>query len=87
MEGEDEDMGGRDESFEMGEMRMRMGGLGVVDENDGEMMVDAEVELAPMDTMVESDGEVEYMPPKVVGELSATKSPDTRANPLRSTAG
>lgn len=69
MDGEDEDISGRDESFEMGEMRNRMGALGVVDENEGEMMMDAEVQGAgQMDAAVESDGEVEYMPPKVVGE-------------------
>ncbi|KAJ9123376.1 hypothetical protein QFC22_001575 [Naganishia vaughanmartiniae] len=71
MDGEDEDISGRDESFEMGEMRQRMGSLGVVDENEGEMMMDAEMDTeAQMDLTIESDGEVEYMPPKVVRESS-----------------
>lgn len=69
MDGEDGDTSGRDESFEMGEMRMRVGALGVVDENEGEMMVDGDLEARQMDaTVLESDGEVEYMPPKVVRE-------------------
>lgn len=60
---------GRDESFEMGDVRVRMGALGVVDEHEGEVgAVEAET---GMREVVESDGEVEYMPPKVVGESSA----------------
>ncbi|KAJ9107331.1 hypothetical protein QFC21_000781 [Naganishia friedmannii] len=67
MDGEDEDISGRDESFEMGDMRQRMGSLGVVDENEGEMMMDAEMDAEmQIDATVESDDEVEYMPPKVV---------------------
>jgi hypothetical protein len=69
MDGEDGDTSGRDESFEMGEMRGRGVALGVVDENEGEMMVDGDVAARQMDTVVESDGEVEYMPPKVIRKL------------------
>ncbi|KAJ9090936.1 hypothetical protein QFC19_009362 [Naganishia cerealis] len=67
MDGEDEDISGRDESFEMGDVRTRMDGLGVVDENEGELMMDAEMDIAgEMDAAVEIDDEIEYMPPKVV---------------------
>lgn len=83
MEG-DEDINGRgDESFEMGDVRLRMGGLGVVDENDGEVGVEREVEMMQMDAMVESDDEVEYMPPKVVGESPSPYFWDQTAHHLQ----
>ncbi|GHJ86280.1 hypothetical protein NliqN6_2682 [Naganishia liquefaciens] len=64
---EEGEMSGRDEeSFEMGDLRARVGGLGVVDELEGEVGVDAGVEVKGEEDVVESDGEVEYMPPKVV---------------------
>lgn len=56
---------GRDESFEMADVRVRMRALGVVDEHEGEVAVEEET---GMHEVVESDGEVEYMPPKVVRE-------------------
>jgi hypothetical protein len=76
MDGEDEDISGRDESFEMGDMRQRMGSLGVVDENEAEMMMDAEMDTeVQMDATVESDDEVEYMPPKAVRKSSLAHFP------------
>lgn len=55
----------------MGDVRVRMGALGVVDENEGEVGVDGDVLAGEVVDAVESDGEVEYMPPKVVRKSRA----------------